>query len=315
MPIGKNIFLAGHKGMVGQGFYRNLSKSGDHNIITIDRDNLDLRKESHVENFFKKNKFDTVIIAAAKVGGIYANEKFPAMFIYDNLKIQTNLVHFSKKYEVGKVIFLSSCCIYPKNCKQPMNEDYILSGKLEPTNESYAIAKIAGISLCKSYYQQYGLNSFCPMPINLYGPYDNFDPLNSHIIAGLINRIHNAKIKNEETCTVWGSGKVKREFMHVDDCVKGILYVNELINDGSIINIAPGKELTTFETAENISEIIGYKGNLILDKSKPDGTPRKFADSSKIKNLGWIGPKVDFKKGLHDMYKWYLDNKFLEMKV
>lgn len=310
MKGAKNVYVAGHNGMLGQAFMRMLTGDKDYEIFTIDRKELDLRSELDVKYYFEKHKFDLVIIAAAKVGGVLANQNYPADFIFDNLKIQTNLIHQSYLSGVQKIIFLASCCIYPRDCPQPMNEKHILSGPLEKTNEPYALAKLAGINMCQSYYSQYNLNSFCPMPINLYGPFDNFDPFDSHVIAGLMNRIHLSKINHNDTCEVWGTGTAKREYMHVDDCVKGIMYLNDLIHDGSMINISPGIEMTTFETAEMISKVIGYKGKLILDETKPDGTPRKLADSKKIKSLGWEGPQINFENGLVETYKWYLKNIF-----
>ena len=307
MKKSNNIFLAGHNGMLGRALHRSLIKKGYNNIITANKKNLDLRNEILVKNFFKNNKIDNVIIAAAKVGGIYANDTYPADFITDNLRIQTNLIRLSCEFSIEKLIFIGSCCIYPKECPQPMKEGHLLSGKLEPSNEGYALAKISGISMCQSFYKQYGLKSFCPMPINLYGPYDNFHPMNSHIIPGLIHRIHQSKIKKQKTTTLWGSGLPKREFMHVDDCADAILFANKFVNDGSIINIGPGKELTTLQTAKKISSIVKYKGQINLDSSKLDGTMRKKVDSTKLKKMGWK-PKITFEKGLKDTYSWYLNN-------
>ena len=307
MELNSKIFLTGHNGMLGRAIHRSLIRKNYKNIITVDKKKLDLRYEHHVEEFFLNKKFDTIIIAAAKVGGISANHNYPADFISDNLRIQTNLIHLSHKYNIKKIIFIASCCIYPKECSQPMKEEDLLTGPLEPSNEGYALAKIAGIKMCQTYYKQYGLKSFCPMPINLYGPYDNFHPENSHIIPGLINRLHQAKINKDHKTTVWGTGKPKREFMHVDDCAEGILFANNFVNDGSIINIGPGKELTTFETAKKIANIVGYEGEILLDKSKLDGTMRKKADNTKITKLGW-SPKISFTDGLEETYSWYLEN-------
>ncbi len=307
MHKNSRIFLAGHNGMLGRALHRSLLKKGYKKIITIRKKNLDLREEQKVEKFFIKQKIDYVIIAAAKVGGIYANDTFPADFITDNLRIQNNLIRLSNEFNIKKLIFIASCCIYPKECPQPMKEEDLLTGRLEPSNEGYALAKISGIKMCQSFYKQYGLKSFCPMPINLYGPNDNFHPMNSHIIPGLINRIHKSKIENKKTTTLWGTGLPKREFMHVDDCADAILYANNFINDGSLINIGPGKELTTLQTAKQISRAIGFNGKIILDPTKLDGTMRKKANSSKLKKLGWK-PKIKFEDGLRDTYSWYLKN-------
>lgn len=307
MDINSNIFLTGHNGMLGRAIHRKLKENGYKKIITVNKKELDLRNEHLVTNFFSNNNIDIVIIAAAKVGGILANDEYPADFISDNLRIQTNLIHLSHKFKIKKIIFIASCCIYPKNCPQPMKENDLLTGKLEPSNEGYAIAKIAGIKMCQSYHKQYGLKSFCPMPINLYGPYDNFHPENSHIIPGLINRLHKAKLNGDKFTTVWGTGVPKREFMHVDDCADGILFANKFVEDGSIMNIGPGKELSTLETAITVSKTVGFNGQIILDKTKLDGTMRKKAEASKISNLGW-SPKISFEDGLKETYSWYLDN-------
>ncbi len=307
MDINSNIFLTGHNGMLGRAIHRKLKNNGYNKIITVNKKDLDLRNEHLVTNFFSNNNIDVVIIAAAKVGGIHANDEYPADFISDNLRIQTNLIHLSHKFKIKKIIFIASCCIYPRECPQPMKESDLLTGKLESSNEGYAIAKIAGIKMCQSYYKQYGLKSFCPMPINLYGPHDNFHPENSHIIPGLINRLHKAKLNKDKLTTVWGTGVPKREFMHVDDCADGILFANKFINDGSIINIGPGKELSTLETARAVSKTVGFNGEIVLDKTKLDGTMRKKAETSKISSLGW-SPKISFEKGLNETYLWYLDN-------
>lgn len=303
----KRIFIAGHNGMVGSAFVRRFSRDGYSEIITKSRKELDLTDELKVKTFFKKEKIDYVINAAAKVGGIFGNQSYPTEFLLENLKIQNNLLESSQKFGVEKIIFLASCCIYPKLCKQPMKESYLLTGPLEKTNEPYAIAKISGILLAQSMSQNNNFKAFCPMPINLYGPEDNFHPDYSHIIPGLIVRMHNAKKNGDKEFKVWGSGKVMREFMHVDDCVDGILFSQDHFHNGEIVNIAPGYELTTRQTAERIKEIIGYQGRLIQDHEKPDGTPRKLADSSILEDLGWK-PTIDFKTGLEKTIEWYLSN-------
>jgi len=298
----KRIFVAGHNGMVGSAIVRALNRMGYKDIVTANRNDLDLTDQLAVDSFFKKNEIGIVFNAAAKVGGIVGNANFPGDFILQNLSIQNNIILACLKNNVERHIFLGSCCIYPKFCDQPMKEEYLLTGELESTNRSYAIAKIAGIVSCQALFEQYGLKSVCPMPINLFGKGDNLDPENSHIIPGLMRRFHFSKLNNKSESFVWGSGKVLREYMHVDDCADGILFLSDKFDNGEIINIAPGKELTTRETAEAVAEVVGYKGKLIQDTSKPDGTMRKFACSEKISNLGWK-PKLDFYDALRLTYE------------
>jgi len=302
IELDKKIYVSGHNGMVGSAIVRFLKESGYKNIITASREELELTNQSEVNNFFKLNEIDVVFNAAAKVGGIVGNASYPGDFIHQNLMIQTNLLDASIRSEIDRFIFLGSCCIYPKFCDQPMKEEYLLTGDLEPTNKPYAIGKIAGIISCQALYQQYGLKSVCPMPINLFGKGDNLHPENSHIIPGLMRRLHFAKINEEETTIVWGSGVVKREYMHVDDCAEAIVFVSDKFDNGEIINIAPGTELTTRETAEVIADVVGYKGKLVQDTTKPDGTMRKLACSKKIKSLGWE-PKLDFYEALTVTYE------------
>ena len=302
IELDKKIYVSGHNGMVGSAIVRFLKESGYKNIITASREELELTNQSEVNNFFKLNEIDVVFNAAAKVGGIVGNASYPGDFIHQNLMIQTNLLDASIRSEIDRFIFLGSCCVYPKFCDQPMKEEYLLTGDLEPSNEPYAIGKIAGIISCQALYQQYGLKSVCPMPINLFGKGDNLHPENSHIIPGLMRRLHFAKINEEETTIVWGSGVVKREYMHVDDCAEAIVFVSDKFDNGEIINIAPGTELTTRETAEVIADVVGYKGKLVQDTTKPDGTMRKLACSKKIKSLGWE-PKLDFYEALTVTYE------------
>lgn len=302
IELDKKIYVSGHNGMVGSAIVRFLKESGYKNIITASREELELTNQSEVNNFFKLNEIDVVFNAAAKIGGIVGNASYPGDFIHQNLMIQTNLLDASIRSEIDRFIFLGSCCIYPKFCDQPMKEEYLLTGDLEPTDEPYAVGKIAGIISCQALYQQYGLKSVCPMPINLFGKGDNLHPENSHIIAGLMRRLHFAKINEEETTIVWGSGVVKREYMHVDDCAEAIVFVSDKFDNGEIINIAPGTELTTRETAEVIADVVGYKGKLVQDTTKPDGTMRKLACSKKIKSLGWE-PKLDFYEALTVTYE------------
>ena len=303
----KNVYVAGHNGMVGSALVRSLMRQGYNNIFTASRAELDLTVQDDVNNFFKENSIEIVFNAAAKVGGIVGNQEMPGDFIHQNILIQSNIIDACLKNNVERHIFLGSCCIYPKFCDQPMKEDFLLTGELEPTNEPYAVAKIIGIISCQALHKQYKLKSVCPMPINLYGPGDNFHPEHSHVIPGLMRRIHEAKVSGIDEVTVWGTGEVKREYMHVDDCASGIIYVADLFEAGEMINIAPGTELTTRQTAELISEVVGYKGKLVQDLSKPDGTPRKYACSERIKQAGWK-PSIDLKEGLQETYQWYLEN-------
>ena len=302
MNFNSKIFIAGHKGMVGSAILRNLKKKGFKNLLISSRNDLDLTNYEAVDYFFRNNSIEIIYNCAAKVGGIVANSNYPADFILQNLLIQNNLFLSALKYSVKKIIFLGSCCIYPKNCKQPMEEEFLLTGSLEKSNEPYAVAKIAGIIASKALYSQYGLKSFCPMPINLYGPGDNWDPDNSHIIPGLMRRFHFAKLNNIPYTKVWGTGKAKREFMHVDDCADAIVTLTDNFYKGDIVNIAPGEELTTRVVAEIIANVVGYKGKLIQDLSKPDGTARKLASSKKIDSFGWK-PKIKLSEGLKSVYE------------
>ena len=313
MDLDNKIFVAGHNGMVGSAIVRRLKNLGASQIVTANRSELDLTNQPEVNDFFKKHKFSYVYNAAAKVGGIVGNANYPADFVLQNLAIQNNVASACLSTDVDRYVFLGSCCIYPKFCPQPMKEEYLLTGELEPTNRSYAVAKIAGIVTAQALNEQYGLKSVCPMPINLFGEGDNWDPVNSHIIPGLMRRFHFAKIAGETESVIWGSGKVQREYMHVDDCADAIIFLTDKFDAGEMVNVAPGKELTTRETAKLVAEVVGYDGKLVQDTSKPDGTARKLADSSKIKALGWQ-PKLDFKEALEDTYekfKWALDNNLL----
>ncbi len=313
------IFIAGHKGMVGSALVRILS-SQNVELITKDRNELDLLNQNEVQNFFKNEEIDQVYLAAAKVGGIHANNTYPAEFIYENLMIQNNIIHNAFLSGVKKLLFLGSSCIYPKNAKQPVKEEELLTGKLEPTNEPYAIAKIAGIKLCESYNRQYkkshGIDYRSIMPTNLYGPGDNYHPENSHVVPGLIYRFHQAKIYKLESVTIWGTGSVRREFLYVDDMVKAAIYImnleEELYNKYtnsmcSHINVGSGGDLTIKELAEIIKEVVGFKGETYYDKTKPDGIPRKFLDSERINTLNFK-PEINLKEGLINTYKIYLKN-------
>ena len=313
------IFIAGHKGMVGSALIRQL-KDQDVEIITKDRKELDLLNQQDVQNFFKNEKIDQVYLAAAKVGGIHANNTYPADFIYQNLMIQNNVIHGAFLGGVKKLLFLGSSCIYPKNANQPVKENELLSGKLEPTNEPYAVAKIAGIKMCESYNRQYslshGIDYRSIMPTNLYGPGDNYHPENSHVIPGLIYRFHDAKVNNLESITVWGTGTPRREFLYVDDMARASIYlmnIDKKIYDEetslmcSHVNVGSGKELTIKELAATIKEIVGFKGNINFDQSKPDGISRKFLDSKRINNIGF-NYLTSLKDGLIKTYQNYIKN-------
>ena len=310
------ILVAGSKGMVGRAIIRQLKKRKKIEIIEAARENLNFVNQEEVSNFFNRIKPDVVIITAAKVGGIQANKNFPAEFIYENLMIECNLIHESFKNNVKKLLFLGSSCIYPLNSPQPIKESHLLSGKLEPTNEAYAVAKIAGIKLCSSYNKQYDTDFRSIMPTNLYGSFDNFDPESSHVIPGLIAKIHKAKIQNEEKVFVWGSGKPLREFLHVDDMADASLFILELdkkvykkhVSENlSHINVGSGKEISILELSNLLCKIIGYKGALEFDSLKPDGNPRKLLDNSLIENLGWKA-SIELKEGLKQTYDWFKTN-------
>jgi len=310
------IFIAGHKGMVGSALVR-LLQTKDVELILKERKELDLLNQQDVQNFFKNEKIDQVYLAAAKVGGIHANDTYPAEFIYDNLMIQNNVIHNAFSNGIKKLLFLGSSCIYPKNAIQPMKEEELLTGKLEPTNEPYAVAKIAGIKMCESYNRQYskshGIDYRCIMPTNLYGLGDNYHPENSHVIPGMIYRFHEAKVNNLPKVTIWGTGMPKREFLYVDDMARASIHIMNLeknIYDEqtssmcSHLNVGSGKDLTIKELAEAIKEVVGFTGEIYFDKTKPDGIPRKFLNSERIKNLGFK-PEISLKEGLIKTYKTY----------
>lgn len=310
------IFIAGHNGMVGRSIHKELSKSPNNEIITKPRSELDLRNQAEVKSFLNYYKFDHVYIAAAKVGGIYSNNTYPADFIYENLSIQNNLIHFSHTSNVKRLLFLGSSCIYPRDSLQPIKEEYLLSGKLELTNEPYAVAKISGMKLCESYNRQYNTDFRSIMPTNLYGIGDNFHPQNSHVVPGLINKFHEARIQKKDYVSVWGSGNAKREFLYVDDLASAAVFIMNLNKDiysnavssqSSHINIGTGEEFTIKELANIIKDVINFKGDIQFDTSMPDGTPRKLLDSSLISNLGW-NHKISLKEGLKKTYSWFLEN-------
>lgn len=304
MEKNSKIYIAGHRGLVGSAIFRLLKERGYTNFVYRTHAELDLSDQFQVKDFFKKESPEYVFLAAAKVGGIHANNTFPAEFIYQNLAVQNNVIHFSHMAGVKKLCFLGSSCIYPKFAPQPMKEEYLLDGKLEPTNEPYAIAKIAGIELAKSYNRQYGTNYISVMPTNLYGPNDNFDLQNSHVLPALIRKFVEAKISRSSSVVLWGSGKPRREFLYVDDMADACIFLMNHYNDNEIINIGTGEDVTIVEVAQLIKEIVGYDGALSFDVSKPDGTPRKLLDVSKIHALGWKA-KVPLKVGLSKTIEWY----------
>ena len=291
------IYIAGHRGMVGSGLERKLRKEGYNNIITRTSSELDLRNQQAVNDFFEKEKPEYVILAAAKVGGIHANNTYRAEFIYDNLMIEANIIHASYLNKVTKLLFLGSSCIYPKMAPQPLKEDYILSGYLEPTNQPYAIAKIAGIEMCDSYRAQYGCNFISAMPTNLYGTNDNYHPENSHVLPALIRRIVLAKNNNEPSVTIWGTGTPRREFLHIDDLADACYFLLQKYNEEGLVNIGCGTDISIKALADLIVSEVGYKGQLVFDTTKPDGTPRKLMDTNKINNLGWRN-KIDLETGI-----------------
>ncbi|XP_022946263.1 putative GDP-L-fucose synthase 2 [Cucurbita moschata] len=301
------IFVAGHRGLVGSAIVRKLQQLGFTNLLLRSHSELDLTRQSDVESFFANEKPRFVILAAAKVGGIHANNTYPADFIAINLQIQTNVIDSAYRHGVQKLLFLGSSCIYPKFAPQPIPEDALLTGPLEPTNEWYAVAKIAGIKMCQAYRIQHNWNAISGMPTNLYGPNDNFHPENSHVLPALMRRFHEAKVNGAKEVVVWGSGSPLREFLHVDDLADAVAFLMEEYSDLGHVNVGSGKEVSIKELAELVKEVVGFEGDLVWDKSKPDGTPRKLMDSSKLAELGW-NPKISLKDGLVDTYKWYVQN-------
>lgn len=310
----KKIYLAGHTGMVGSAIKRGLEANGYKHLLVKDFPGLDLMRQDETEKLIQDEKPEVVIVAAARVGGILANNTYRAEFIYDNLMIEANIINAAYKNDVEKLIFLGSSCIYPKLAPQPLKEEYLLSGYLEFTNEPYAIAKIAGLKLCENYYRQYGCNFYSVMPTNMYGPFDNFNLETSHVLAALIRKIYEAKEKSDKSITIWGTGKPKREFLYVEDFADAIIFMMENVEAKNLydkgishINIGSGKDLTINELAEMISDVIGFKGKIVYDESKPDGTPRKLMDVSRINALGWKF-KTELRDGLIKTYKWFKEN-------
>jgi len=305
MDTKDKIYVAGHRGMVGSAIKRKLIKEGFTNIITKTSSELDLRNQQDVNDFFEEEKPGYVFLAAAKVGGIMANNTYKAEFLYDNLMIETNIIQAAYKNNVEKLLFLGSSCIYPKLAPQPLQEESLLSGLLEPTNEAYAIAKIAGIKLCEYYREQYGCNYISAMPTNLYGPNDNYDLQNSHVLPALIRKFHEAKISSASFVTLWGSGSPKREFLHVDDLANACFHLMQHYNEKQFLNIGTGEDLTIRELAELIKNVVGYTGDIIWDSTKPDGTPRKLMDVSKAHSLGWVH-EISLEEGIKKTYTDFL---------
>ena len=307
MEKSEKIFVAGHRGMVGSAIIRQLERQDFTNLLQRDPSQLDLMDESAVAKFFLGEKPRVVICAAAKVGGIKVNNDYPVQFLLDNLRIQNNLIHWAYESRVSKLLFLGSSCIYPKFAAQPIPETALLSGSLEPTNEAYAIAKIAGIKLCQAYHRQYGTNFISAMPTNLYGPNDNFDLKTSHVLAALLRKAHEAKTSGARELVVWGSGKPRREFLHVDDLASACLFLLEKYDSPEIINVGWGKDISIHELAELICDVVGFDGELAWDTTKPDGTPRKLLDITGLRNLGWQ-PTISLREGIAQTYDWFLKN-------
>lgn len=304
MEKSSKIYIAGHRGMVGSAILRKLQKEGFQNFVLRSSKELDLRTQSVVAQFFEAEKPDYVFLAAAKVGGIVANNTYRAEFLYDNLMIQNNVIHQSYQQGVKKLMFLGSSCIYPKMAPQPLKEEYLLTGLLEPTNEPYAIAKIAGIKMCDAYRSQYGCNFISVMPTNLYGPNDNYDLQNSHVLPALIRKFHEAKQRGDSEVIVWGTGSPLREFLHADDLADACFYLMENYNESGLVNIGVGEDISIKGLAELVKDVTGYKGSIIFDTTKPDGTPRKLMDVSKLKAMGW-NASITLKKGIEEVYHQY----------
>jgi GDP-L-fucose synthase len=300
-----NVFVAGHNGLVGSAICRRLASDGVEPLVA-GRSELDLTDQAAVDAWFSENKVEQVYLAAAKVGGIHANDTYPAQFLHDNLVIQTNIIHAAWKSGVQKLLFLGSSCIYPKHAPQPMPEDSLLTGPLESTNEWYAIAKIAGIKMCQAYQKQYGFDAISAMPTNLYGPGDNFNLENSHVLPALMRKFHEAKEANASNVTVWGTGTPRREFLHVDDLADACVYLMQNYSSPEIVNVGWGKDISIAELAEMIGGVVGFDGALEFDKSKPDGTPRKLLDTARLSELGWQ-PSISLEKGIRETYEWYLE--------
>jgi GDP-L-fucose synthase len=305
MDLDSRIYVAGHRGLVGSAIVRRLQADGATNLILRTHHELDLTNQAAVEVFFARERPEYVFLAAAKVGGIHANSTYPAEFIHDNLAIQTNVIHNAWKHGTQKLLFLGSSCIYPRNCPQPIKEEYLLTGPLEPTNEWYAIAKIAGLKMCQAYRQQYGFNAICAMPTNLYGPEDNYNKENSHVLPAMIRRFHQAHQQGDSIATLWGTGTPKREFLHVDDLADAAVFLMQNYTDDKAINVGVGKDLSIRELAALVARVVGYTGAIEFDASRPDGVPRKLLDVSRITDAGWHA-RVPLAEGIADTYRKWL---------
>ncbi|MCX8007875.1 MAG: GDP-L-fucose synthase [Coriobacteriia bacterium] len=307
MDSASRIYVAGHTGLVGSAIVRRLSAGGFEQVITRSHDELDLTRQAAVDAFFERERPEYVFLAAAKVGGILANATYPADFIRDNLQIQTNVIDAAHRFGAKKLLFLGSSCIYPRYAPQPMREEHLLTGPLEPTNEPYAVAKIAGIVMVRSYRRQYGFNGISLMPTNLYGPGDNFDLETSHVIPAMIRKFHEAKVAGEPSVTLWGTGTPRREFLHVDDLADAAVFLMERYDGEDIVNVGVGEDITIAELGLLVQAIVGYRGQIVWDTSKPDGTPRKLLDVSRLHALGWRA-RIGLREGVEATYRWYLDN-------
>lgn len=301
------IFVAGHRGLVGSAVVRTLQKRGCRDLLLRSRTELDLTEQSAVRDFFRDERPTQVVLAAARVGGIYANNSHPALFMRDNLLIQDNVIDAAHRFGVDKFVFLGSSCIYPKLAPQPIKEEYLLTGSLEPTNEWYAIAKIAGLKMCQAYRREFGFRAISLMPTNLYGPGDNFDLLHSHVLPALIRRFHDAKIDGGESVTVWGSGTPRREFLYVDDLADAIVHLLNSYDDEAIVNVGCGEDVAISELADLVKSVVGYQGRVLFDATKPDGAPRKLLDSSRLTRLGWRA-QIPLRTGIETTYRWFLEN-------
>jgi len=307
VDVESKIFIAGARGMVGSAIVRALQAQGHRRLLTPGRDTLDLKQPEAVRAFFAREQPEHVFVAAAKVGGILANNSYPADFLYDNLMIEANLIHAAHEAGVKKLLFLGSTCIYPKLAPQPLKEEYLLSGPLEPTNEWYAVAKIAGIKLCQAYRRQHGCHFISGMPTNLYGPHDNYDLQSSHVMPALIRKFHEAKMGGAPTVTVWGSGRPLREFLHVDDCAEACVFLMNHYDGEEHVNIGVGQDLSILDLAHLVARVVGFEGELVFDASKPDGTPRKLVDTTKINALGWR-PRIGLEEGIRMAYAWFREH-------
>jgi len=308
MNEGSRIFVAGHRGLVGSAIVRELQRLGYRNLVVRSSAELDLRNQAAVESFFQAERPQYVFLAAAKVGGIHANDSYPADFLRDNLQIQTNVIDSAWRSGVHKLCFLGSSCIYPKHAPQPMNEDALLTGPLEPTNEWYAIAKIAGIKMCQAYRRQHGFNAISLMPTNLYGPGDNFDLQNSHVLPALIRRFHEAKLRGDAEVVIWGTGTPRREFLHCDDLASAVVHLMQTYESEQLVNIGCGADITIRELAELVARAVGFAGRLSFDTTKPDGTPRKLLDVGRLATLGWK-PHISLEEGVKETYRWFVANE------